>query len=398
VISRQTGAVSTFGGEFGAPQTTSGNLGTYRFGRVLSMIYDAADRLVVVDDVPDPIRDGVPVSGKIFLRRIDVASSRVDVLASFDRTTLIDGLLVAGGQDVFLIRSGSILKIAAEGLLPVTGSPLLRPTAWANGRLVGLAGDVGNEGSVAALRADGSIETVYSFRVPTDTQSTQRVDVRNGARPGEVVLTQCLVDRNLKESCEFGVVSIPGGEYTRVAGDLQRSATDRAFVAATADGPALETNVAGTFSGGFTGVDRAGVLIVGNMYDPRNMRLRDVGGPRPQGAGTVYELQVAGRGGVPADASAAVLNVTANDAASAGFATVWPCGSGRPNASSLNFAEGATIPNAVITKLGAGGKVCFFTSATTHLIVDVNGFFPAGSSYAPLNPERLHDSRQPNGL
>ena len=89
------------------------------------------------------------------------------------------------------------------------------------------------------------------------------------------------------------------------------------------------------------------------------------------------EVVVAGRGGVPTDASAVVLNVTVTGAQAAGFVTVYPCGTPRPNASNLNFATGSTIPNLVIAKVGAGGKVCLFTSAGTHLIADVNGYFLA---------------------
>ena len=91
--------------------------------------------------------------------------------------------------------------------------------------------------------------------------------------------------------------------------------------------------------------------------------------------GTTTQLQVAGRGGVAGDASAAVLNVTVTDAAAAGFITVWPCGQDKPLASNLNYVAGSTIPNAVVTKIGPGGLVCLFNSAATHLLVDANGYF-----------------------
>jgi hypothetical protein len=84
--------------------------------------------------------------------------------------------------------------------------------------------------------------------------------------------------------------------------------------------------------------------------------LRDVG--------TTLELQIAGRGGVAADASAATLNVTAVDAVAPGFATVWPCGEARPLASNLNFGTGTTVPNAVIAKIGAGGRSTSWSTST----------------------------------
>lgn len=47
-------------------------------------------------------------------------------------------------------------------------------------------------------------------------------------------------------------------------------------------------------------------------------------GVRPVGSTTV--LQLTGRAGVPADATAAVLNVTVAETQATGFVTVWPCG------------------------------------------------------------------------
>jgi hypothetical protein len=94
-------------------------------------------------------------------------------------------------------------------------------------------------------------------------------------------------------------------------------------------------------------------------------------------AGSTTELLVAGRGGVPSTASAVVLNVTVTGATGDGYITVYPCGQPLPGVSSLNYVTDATVPNAVIVKVGTGGKVCLFTaSGATHLIADVNGYFP----------------------
>ena len=68
-----------------------------------------------------------------------------------------------------------------------------------------------------------------------------------------------------------------------------------------------------------------------------------------------------------------MLNVTAIDAFSAGFMTVFPCGTPVPTASNLNYAARQTIPNAVVAKIGSNGRVCIYTSSAAGLIVDVNG-------------------------
>ena len=97
-----------------------------------------------------------------------------------------------------------------------------------------------------------------------------------------------------------------------------------------------------------------------------------------RGAGSVTELQVAGRAGVPVDASAVELNVTVTNANGAGFVTVYPCGSPRPLSSNVNYGAGSTVANSVIAKIGVDGKVCVFTQAGVDLIVDTSGYFPIG--------------------
>jgi Cysteine-rich secretory protein family len=115
------------------------------------------------------------------------------------------------------------------------------------------------------------------------------------------------------------------------------------------------------------------------------------GGVRP--AGSVLELDVTGRGGSASNASAVSLNLTATETGGAGFATVYPCGTSRPEASTINYGPGATIANGIIAKVGSGGKVCIYTHARAHLVVDLEGYFPAGSEYRPLTPARLLDTR-----
>jgi hypothetical protein len=104
-------------------------------------------------------------------------------------------------------------------------------------------------------------------------------------------------------------------------------------------------------------------------------------GARPAAERTV-ELAVTGVGAaaVPADAAAVVLNVTADGPAGDGYVTVWPCGTPRPLASNLNLRPGATTPNLVITKIGAAGRVCLYTSTPTDLIADLAGWYPTPAS------------------
>lgn len=111
--------------------------------------------------------------------------------------------------------------------------------------------------------------------------------------------------------------------------------------------------------------------------------------------GSVQVLQVTGRAGVPAGVSAVVLNVTVDQPQVAGFITVYPCDSGIPTASNLNYTAAQTVPNAVISKLSAvDGTVCLFNSGATHLIVDIAGYFADQTVLVSLSaPARLLDTR-----
>jgi hypothetical protein len=110
-------------------------------------------------------------------------------------------------------------------------------------------------------------------------------------------------------------------------------------------------------------------------------------------AGSVAELQVAGRGGIGPDSVAALLNVAVVGPADQGYVTVYPCDSEPPLASSLNYAAGRTVSNAVFTELSSDGTVCVFTSAATDLVVDVTGQAPIRSGLRPVGPTRVIDSR-----
>jgi len=116
-------------------------------------------------------------------------------------------------------------------------------------------------------------------------------------------------------------------------------------------------------------------------------------GGGPVSAGGVTVLQITGRAGVPADATAVVLNVTITEPTTAGYATVYPCGTTPPTASNLNYTPGLTIANLAIAKIGTAGTVCIFTQASTHLVADIDGYFPATTTYAPISPVRVLDTR-----
>jgi hypothetical protein len=98
---------------------------------------------------------------------------------------------------------------------------------------------------------------------------------------------------------------------------------------------------------------------------------------------------------VPSSARAAALNVTIVNPEGSGFATIWPCGITRPNASNLNFTAGQVVANNVIASLGSSGDICVYTNVPADVIVDASGWFSGevSDSFVGVTPTRVIDTR-----
>ena len=119
-------------------------------------------------------------------------------------------------------------------------------------------------------------------------------------------------------------------------------------------------------------------------------------GRRP--AFTATAVKVAGRGGVPANASSVAVSVTAINPSLAGYITVYPCGQAAPVASTLNFDAGAIVPNSAIVKVGTGGSICVISNVETDVVVDVNGYDAANAVARVFEPMRVLETRIGPGL
>ena len=115
------------------------------------------------------------------------------------------------------------------------------------------------------------------------------------------------------------------------------------------------------------------------------------------GGGTI-RLRIAGGGLVPAGAGGVAINLTATESRGSGYLTVFPCAQGRPLASNLNVVYNATRANHTVVALDSSGYVCIFSSISTHVVADLAGWFSSsGSSYRPVTPVRVRDTRQTGG-
>lgn len=161
--------------------------------------------------------------------------------------------------------------------------------------------------------------------------------------------------------------------------------------------PQVIVDVAGSYTAGPAG---------GGGLEPldRPTRLLDTREPGPlrgclNGTRT---LQVPSPSVIPSGALAIQLNVTVVEPSGSGFLTIYPGGTSRPLASSLNYVAGQIVANSVTVKLGVGagaGQLSFYASnGCPQVVIDAAGSFLNGPSTVagglnPTNPTRILDTR-----
>lgn len=134
-------------------------------------------------------------------------------------------------------------------------------------------------------------------------------------------------------------------------------------------------------------------------------RLLDTRDPSSAAAGRVapgvaVEIDVTGAAcGVPADASAVAVVVTAVEPDGPGFVVAWPAGAPQPPTSVLNYRAAQVVANSQIVPLGAEGRLSILSLAATDLVVDVMGYFVPSSGpvaagrFVAVEPARALDTR-----
>ena len=162
-------------------------------------------------------------------------------------------------------------------------------------------------------------------------------------------------------------------------------------------------DVVGYYSGGT--LARASrytaAAVPARLVDTRGV---DGASATPLTAGESRLVEIAGLGGVPADATAVVMNVTAVRPTAAGHLDIYPAGSPRPTSSNVNFPAGVTVPNLVTMPIGTGGDIYVYNeTGSTNLLVDVVGWYTPGdpspgARYNSVTPVRLVDTRETTAL
>jgi hypothetical protein len=319
-----------------------------------------------------------------------------------------DQFLIFGGQRVYEsdnFGDGSLVDrqgIATEWAPAVMeGSGRSSYTAVGPARLLetrageGL-GTVDGEFNAIGMRGESSVlELGISGRAGVPNRAVSvvlNVTVTNPLKAGFVTVYPCGTRPNAAQLNHAAGATLS----TSVVAKLSSSGSVCIFTLSDAD---LVVDVTGFYPEGtsFTATAPARVLEtrVGDGLSTADGQFNGIG---VRTGGSVTQLTVGGRVGVPTTARAVVLSVTATGSAAAGFVTLFPCGGPVPTAATVNFAAGATVTNAAVVQTGPGGTVCFYTNTDIDLVVDVHGFHPAGAAFASLPPVRLLETRSGTGL
>ena len=226
--------------------------------------------------------------------------------------------------------------------------------------------------------ARSSVDLAVTGALPTADGGTVRVPADARAVVLNVTATGATAATDVR------VHPVQGGEVPVVSNLNLRAgqtAANLVTVAVGQEGRVRLRNLAGSVH---LVADVAGYYSAGARgrfvpVDPtRFLDTRDATGaaPIPVTAGGFVDLRIAGARGVPASATAAVLNLTGTGASAATDVRAFPRGAaGVPTVSNANLVRGDTRANLAIVKTGTDGRVRIRNSAgQVHLIGDLAGY------------------------
>jgi hypothetical protein len=105
---------------------------------------------------------------------------------------------------------------------------------------------------------------------------------------------------------------------------------------------------------------------------------------------------------IPPSAKAVSANVTVvpqDPWSGLGYLTLWPTGRPQPWVSTLNSHDGRVVANAAIIPIGDNYSISAFAANSTHLVIDINGYFDeqagqGGNALYLVDPCRFIDTNQ----
>ena len=193
----------------------------------------------------------------------------------------------------------------------------------------------------------------------------------------------------------YGFILPIGGTYTVSA----------ALAGYSFGSPITFSNVKTNQMASFSGVPVTGLefypVVPCRLIDTRVSSFQSGFGPPSMigGATRTFPIPTNTACGIPANAAAYSLNVTAVTHGYLGYLSIWPTGQPIPNVSTLNsYSNSSTaVANAAIVPAGTSGAINIYVTDTTDLVVDIDGYFAppatAGLEFYPVTPCRLIDTR-----
>ena len=234
--------------------------------------------------------------------------------------------------------------------------------------------------------------------IPNDAVAiTGNLTVVGQTNAGYVSVTPTLNNNPSTSALNFPTGDTRANNITSPLSGGKLSIVYRALTGAKTD---ILLDVTGYFIENITGATYNAVTPV-RLLDSRSAN----GLTGPIKTHTVKKFDVAGRGGIPANATAVTGNFTVVGQNASGYATLGPTVTDNPTTSTINFPLGDTRANGITVRLAGDGSLSLVwiaaTGKTSHFLFDVTGYYLAnltGSKFYPLSPGRVLDTRNGTGL
>jgi hypothetical protein len=338
--------------------------------------------------------------------------------------------------NIAMTEAGSAGFVTAEGCGPLTTAV----RQWANGTFA--AGTTVSNLSVVPLDAKGRFCLYANARVHTivDVQGFF-VPASKAGSAGFVAIPQrrVLDTRDAGTAAPGGtatalpaIADVPAGAVAVLVNAAVTESSSAGYLSADrcsrfASGPSGSANV--NFAAGSTVSNLAVVPVAGGaagclwpmvathlVVDAQGafvpgagLGMSLVGPKRLVDTRTCAEHSGASQCGVPvaggqmvkvtgARGSAALVNLVLTDAKGDLFAVADTCdvlATARPLRANANTSAGKTVSNLAVVPLASDGSFCVWVSASTHVIVDIQGVFEANGPlrFLPQDPSRRQDTR-----
>jgi hypothetical protein len=267
--------------------------------------------------------------------------------------------------------------------------------------------------------ANGTTPQLSAFGVPADaTAVVLNVTDVNGTAPGYLTV----FPTGAAQPLAFNVYYAKGQVIPNLvqvgigtSGDVSIFSHAQSDVVVDLEGYVAPTALGGTGAGLYNPLSSTARICDTRPGNPSHLSGSDAqcngvagAGERLKAAGTL-DVQVATNNGIPAGATAAVLNVTVVNPSAAGYLTVYPQGAAQPFTANVNYTVGQTTGNRVIVPVSTTGatpgQVSIYSKEAAHVVVDVSGYYSAangsgGGFSAEAAPVRICDTRpgNPSGL